>query len=99
MPVPLPTTPVSRPGYSNVDVVPQHSHQRTDAKPLKPRSITELTFDLLPISWRLPAGHSLRLAISCADRTNFEQIVSNPFELRVFRQEGYVSRISVPMRE
>ena len=65
--------------------VPYHSFNRGDAEPLVPGEMATLTFDLLPVSYRIPAGHRLRLALAGADRDHFAQLPADPPTLRFHR--------------
>ena len=53
---------------------PSRSFARADAQPLVPGEPATIRFALLPTSWRIEAGHRLRLAIALADADNFGQI-------------------------
>ena len=55
-------------------VGPYHSYARADAAPLVPGEVATLRFSLLPTSWRVAAGHRLRVAIAGADADNFGQV-------------------------
>ncbi|MER8501748.1 CocE/NonD family hydrolase [Mesorhizobium sp. M0195] len=53
---------------------PQHSYLRRDAEPLTPGEPAILTFTLLPISARLPAGHRLRVVLAGSDVPTFASV-------------------------
>lgn len=55
---------------------PYHSFERKDALPLKPGSVVEVGFALLPTSVRVPKGYRLRLAIAGHDRDTFSRYPS-----------------------
>jgi len=55
-------------------VGPYHSFARADAAPLVPGEVATLRLSLLPTSWRVAAGHCLRVAIAGADSDNFGQV-------------------------
>jgi putative CocE/NonD family hydrolase len=54
--------------------VPYHSFKRSDAMPLIPGEVTEITFGLNPISALIRRGWSLRVSISGADKGTFARI-------------------------
>jgi len=51
-----------------------HSFKRADGMPMIPGKIEEVRFSLYPTSILIPAGYSLRLTISCADKDTFELV-------------------------
>ncbi|PBB41216.1 family S15 peptidase [Mesorhizobium sp. WSM3866] len=53
---------------------PQHSFLSRDAEPLTPGEPAILTFTMLPISARLPAGHRLRVIIAGSDVPTFASV-------------------------
>jgi len=53
---------------------PYRAYRKADSKLLEIGKVTELTFDLFPVSYLYKAGHSIRLAIAGADADNFVQI-------------------------
>jgi putative CocE/NonD family hydrolase len=81
---------------------PYHTFRRADALPLAPGEVAELTFDLLPISTVLRAGHRLRVALAGHDADTF---IRYPAEAegaptwRVQRNIAAASWIDVPLRE
>lgn len=54
--------------------VPYHSYLRKNMQPLVPGEVTELTFELLPISVLIRKGHRIRVAIAGADKDLFPRI-------------------------
>ena len=79
---------------------PYHSFKETDAMPLVPGEVTEISFDLLPISVQLKKGQRIRLAIAGADSDIFAPIpgCENP-ELTLERNAVYGSFIDLPIVE
>jgi len=78
---------------------PFHSFTRGDAAPLVPGEVATLRFSLLPTSWRVPAGHRLRLAIAGADSDNYGQVPHGRPPLLSIRRGGpYASSIELPLR-
>lgn len=53
---------------------PNRSFREADAAPMVPGEVTTLTFPLLPIAVRLPAGWRLRIALAGADKHTFAAI-------------------------
>ena len=70
---------------------------RSETKPLVPGEIAELKFDLFPTSFLFRAGHSIRLALSGADKDNFAIIPPDgPPALKFYRGGTYPSCIDLP---
>ena len=79
-------------------VVPYHSYARADAMPLVPGEVAQLRFALLPTSWRVAAGHRLRVAIAGADADNFGQVPhGRPPVLAIRRGGVHASSITLPV--
>lgn len=74
---------------------PYHSFERCDGAPLQPGEPAELCFDLQPVSWRLPAGHRIRLAFAGADRDHFAPPDEVP-TLAFWRGGPHRSRLELP---
>ena len=89
-----------RPAPDHHQVVgPFHSYARADAAPLVPGEVATLRFSLLPTSWRVAAGHRLRLAIAGADADNFGQVPhGRPPILSIRRGGVHASSIVLPLR-
>ena len=78
-------------------VGPYHSYAKADAALLEPGVAAEITFSLLPTSWRFAAGQRLRIAIAAADRDHFGRIPDGrPARLEVFCGAARASRIELP---
>jgi len=77
---------------------PYHSLKEKDAQPLIPGEVTEITFDLFPISVLLNKGQRIRLAIAGADKDVFAPIpgCENP-EIIIERNSAYASYIDLPI--
>ncbi len=79
-------------------VVPHHSFERADGRPMAPGEVTELVFDLLPTSYLFRKGHSIRLALAGADRDHFALIPSEgPPTWTVLRDAAHPSHIALPV--
>jgi putative CocE/NonD family hydrolase len=50
---------------------PHRDFKRRDALPLEINTFFEMSFAMLPTSWRVPPGHRIGLSIAGADRDNF----------------------------
>jgi putative CocE/NonD family hydrolase len=80
-------------------VGPFHSCTRADAAPLVPGEVATLHLSLLPTSWRVTAGHRLRVAIAGADADNFGQVPhGRPPILSVRRGGVHASSVDLPLR-
>ena len=76
---------------------PYHSFQRDDQLLLKPGQLTELKFSMMPISVRIRAGHSLRIALGGADADTFARIPdTGEAALTVCRDRFHASRVILP---
>ena len=84
-----------RPLYRSA--VPQRTFRRADSRPLPAGETAELIFDLLPISYRFEGGHSLRLALACADRDNFSPLEKGPTTVWICRGGEGASFIELPV--
>ena len=79
-------------------VGPYRSLGRSDAELLTPGEATELCFDLIPTSWLFRKGHSIRIAVSAADRDHFSRIPGGrPPELTFYREVARASAIELPV--
>ena len=76
---------------------PYHSLKAKDAQPLTPDEMTEISFDLLPLSVRLTKGQRLRIAIAGADKDTFAplQDCSNQ-RITIERNRVHASCIDLP---
>ena len=54
-------------------VGPYRSLSQSDAELLIPGEVTELFFDLVPTPWLFRKGHSIRIAVTAADRDHFHK--------------------------
>ena len=52
---------------------PYRSLSQSDAELLIPGEVTELFFDLVPTPWLFRKGHSIRIAVTAADRDHFHK--------------------------
>jgi putative CocE/NonD family hydrolase len=79
-------------------VVPYHSFERADGRPMAPGEVAELVFDLLPTSYLFKQGHSIRIALAGADRDHFALIPSEgPPTWTVLRDAAHPSHVSLPV--
>jgi len=85
----------AEPPYGQVGAY--HSFKRSDALPLPPGGVTEITFEILPTSYRFKRGHSIRLALAGADKDHFAVMPGPPPSWRVYRDSVHASRISLPV--
>jgi putative CocE/NonD family hydrolase len=79
-------------------VVPYHSFERKDGRPMVPGEVAELVFDLLPTSYLFERGHRVRIALAGADRDHFALIPSEgPPTWTVLRDAAHPSHVSLPV--
>ncbi len=78
---------------------PYHTFRREDAQPLVPGEVAEITFDLLPISTVIRAGHRVRLALSGQDAGTFRRYpdFGTP-TWTVHRNAVHASYIDLPLK-
>jgi len=78
--------------------LPRRSFRREDAAPLVPGEVAELTFDLLPTSYRFAAGHAIRIALAGGDADHFARIPADGTPTwRVQRSRSAPSSIVLPV--
>jgi len=85
---------LSEPPFENISL-PYHRSYKEDMLPTSKEPM-ELVFDLLPISNIFEKGHRLRVAVTCADRINYESIDYNE-KIRVHRNSTLTSYILLPI--
>ena len=79
-------------------VGPYHSFKHEDALPLVPRQITEISFELMPVSVLVRAGHRLRVAVAGADADTFRRIPDEGgATVAVYHSAAHPSRIVLPV--
>ena len=79
-------------------VGPYHTFKRKDALPLVPRQITEISFELMPVSVLVRAGHRLRVAVAGADADTFRRIPDEGVPtVTVYHSAAHPSRIVLPV--
>jgi uncharacterized protein len=78
---------------------PYHSFKRKDGSPLVPGEIAEITFELMPVSVVVRAGHHLRIAIAGADADTFRRIPEKGAPtIMVYRSVTHPSQIALPIK-
>ena len=72
--------------------------RRVDAQPMRPDVVEAVSVDLLPTSYRFPAGNSIRLAIAGADAGTLElpQPPGTALVYTVHRDAQHPTRVSFP---
>jgi len=78
-------------------ITPYHTFKRKDGMPLQPGKVAELVFDLYPTSYLFKKGHSIRIALSGADKDHFALNPNEPPTVRFYRNSTYQSRIVLPV--
>ena len=78
-------------------LIPERSYKRADGMPLVPGEVTEVVFDLQPVSYEFPAGHSIRVSIAGDDHLQFNTpMLANPLIYQIHRDEAHPSRVELP---
>ncbi|UCD51455.1 MAG: CocE/NonD family hydrolase, partial [Phycisphaerales bacterium] len=68
-----------------------------DATPLSDES-AELVFDLLPTAKHFPAGHRIRLAITCVDKDSYRHVERHSAPtIRLLRSASHPSPVILPV--
>ena len=77
---------------------PYHSFTRKDGSPLAAGGAGQITFELMPVSVIVRAGHRLRIAIAGADADTFRRIPEEgaPF-IMVYRSAAHPSHVALPI--
>lgn len=77
-------------GEDSTYIVPgtYHSFRKQDAMPLVPGEKIRLSFALMPISYMLAPGHSLRISITGTDPQHFDLPVGMPSSMQFFTGDG-----------
>ena len=77
---------------------PYHSFEQADGKPMTPGEVTQVSFSLLPVSVRVPAGHALRIALAGHDSDTFIRVPQEGDPLwQVRRDVEHASWIDIPV--
>ncbi len=86
------------PPFDNLSL-PWHRGYEEDAQPLVPGAPTELSFNMLPMSYVFKAGHRIRLVITSAVGGWFVNIPTYdpPSQISVFRDAEHPSSITLPL--
>ena len=78
-------------------VLTTREHTRQHAEPLVPGEPARAVFDLLPVSYRFPAGHSVRLALTGADADHFRAVTSDAPCVDWLWGDAWRSRLELPV--
>ena len=78
---------------------PYHTHNLGDASPLVPGEVFELSFDLIPVSYLMQKGHSLRVSIAGVDVDHFSYSEYACTAFEIYCSETYPTSITVPFVE
>lgn len=76
---------------------PSHSYLREHGWPLTPGEPAEISIALLPTSYLVRKGHSLRVALAGADVDQFAPLPGDAPHWRVYRDATHPSRITLPI--
>lgn len=88
--------PLKRP-YKDIGVY--HTFKQEDKEDLVPNQPTKLTFNLLPISYSLPQGHTLQLSIGTSDIDHFDNIKTLPKEITFYLGSAHQTKLYLPKSE
>jgi len=76
---------------------PSHSYLKEHGRRLTPGDPAEISFALLPTSYLVRKGHSLRVALAGADRDQFAPLPGDAPTWRVYRDAAHPSHIALPI--
>jgi putative CocE/NonD family hydrolase len=78
--------------------LPWHNHFQSELQPIPAGQPFELDFDLLPTSWQLAPGKSLRITVAFADAGNFDTPILDPAPtLQILRDMNHPSYVEIPV--
>ena len=77
--------------------IPLRTYRRSDAAPLIPNEVVQLTLDLLPISYQFKKGHRIRIALAGADKDHFQLLDGPPPTWQIWNTPNRPSHISLPI--
>jgi len=81
-----------------LEQLPYHSFKKEDAEPLIINNLTEIKFEMIPTSVKILKGHRIRIAISGADKDNFERVpTTGQPTIKVYRGGINPSYIDFPI--
>jgi predicted acyl esterase len=78
------------------DVVPLRSYLKVQANEMPVNKEEKVQFDLLPTSYLLKKGHSLRLSFSGADKAYFKASIEKNASWKVHHSSEFPSRLILP---
>ncbi|MCP4437990.1 MAG: CocE/NonD family hydrolase [Aureispira sp.] len=76
---------------------PYHSFKKEDMQDLTPGEVTNLSFGLLPTSYKIPKGHQLRVSLSTSDIDHFDNFEERPTKLNIYCSTEHPSSIDIPV--
>ncbi|MBU2940211.1 CocE/NonD family hydrolase [Lacinutrix sp. C3R15] len=80
------------------NTIPYHSFKKLDASPMPTDTIEEISFKLHPTSILIKKGHSIRIAISGADKDTFDKVPKEGIPtLNIYRNKTNKSFLELPI--
>ena len=79
------------------DVVPYQRFFRADWQAVDPDGVTELDIDFFPTSWRIEAGHAVRVVVSGSDLPHFETLDPQVYDISMVYGPDYPARVELPV--
>lgn len=77
--------------------LPERTFLSADASPMPSGEPVDVTFDLLPTSFEIPAGHRVSLAVALGDADHFRPVLDVPHSVHVHHGSSYASRLVLPV--
>ncbi|MEZ5002711.1 MAG: CocE/NonD family hydrolase [Chitinophagales bacterium] len=78
-------------------VGPFHSFLMKDAEEMVPNEVARVAFEMIPTSYEVPAGHSIRLSIAGCDIDHFSLTEIQPETMTFYFSEEYPSQLILPI--
>ncbi|MCL4158696.1 UNVERIFIED_CONTAM: hypothetical protein GTU68_030957, partial [Idotea baltica] len=79
------------------DWVPYRTYKQADAQLLTPGEMSELYFDMLPVSYVFQKGHRIRVAFTCHDADHFFPVTPDKTVIQLHRNKEWASCCELPI--
>jgi hypothetical protein len=80
------------------DATPNRTHLRQDLTTLEKEKFTEISLDLLPVSYQFKQGNRLRISIAGNDKDHFETLYPEGYSLFFLQSATQQPKITLPSR-
>jgi putative CocE/NonD family hydrolase len=76
---------------------PYHSYKKADAMLVPPNEPIKVSFEMIPTSYEVPAGHQLRISLAGTDIDHFSLPAIKPNEMTFYFENELESKIYLPI--